>query len=642
MNKSNSFHQTRNVVVHFTLFDEETIHRFQQGDLHDAYDYFGSHICEVNQQKGFYFSVWAPNAKLVGVVGDFNQWNSHQHILFPRLDQSGIWEGFIPAMQQGCLYKFYIVGQNDISYFKADPYARFAELRPANASITWCTNYKWKDRMWMRSRKKNNSLQAPWNVYELHVGSWMRPLHQHGFHSYRAIASLLIPYLLEMGFTHVELMPVMEFPYDKSWGYQCTGYFAATSRYGTPDDLMFLIDELHKNKIGVILDWVPSHFPRDEHGLYFFDGAHTYEYADMRKGFHPDWNSYIFNYKRGEVQSFLISSAHFWMKYFHADALRVDAVNSMVRLDFSRKKGTWIPNEKGTNENLEAILFLKKLNQRLYNDFPDTQTIAEDASDWKGVTTPVNFGGLGFGMKWMMGWMHDTFRYFKASHTKRLHIQDTFTFSLMYFYHENFMLPFSHDEVVHGKSPMIYKMPGSEYEKFANVRLLYAYMYLHPGAKLLFMGNEFGQTTEWDENKELDWHLLQHDSHKKLKQCVAFLSHFYRNHPVLYKDQFEPKNFEWTMIDKKSDGVVAFKRKGRFSRDDIQVILNLSHKNYTNWGMEIKGKLQWKEVFNSNDLVYWGSGTHQNSEIPIKILEKKKKICEINLQIPALSALILQ
>ncbi len=629
-------------VWNYSLLNNQIIDLFQRGELSKAYEVFGCHQLSALNTQGFYFAVWAPNAESVSVVGDFNEWNKNSHPLFVRLDHSGIWEGFIPNLPQGSIYKYHITSIQKVEILKADPYATFAELRPATASVTWNLNHQWNDEEWISKRKNYNALDAPWNVYEMHLGSWMRPnkLDENSFNTYEQITDRLVPYIKEMGFTHVELMPIMEFPYDRSWGYQCTGYFAATSRFGVPEDLMKMIDVLHQNNIGVILDWVPSHFPADAHGLYLFDGAHTYEYADMRKGFHPDWNSYIFNYKRGEVRSFLISSAHFWLNYFHADGIRVDAVNSIIRLDFSRKHGEWSPNEYGGNENIEAIDFLKKLNELIYKDFPDIQTIAEEASDWPGITSPLEHGGFGFGMKWMMGWMHDTFRYFKTHHNNRHHAQDTFTFSMMYFYDEKFMLPLSHDEVVHGKSPMIYKMPGTEFEKFANLRLLYAYMYTHPGAKLLFMGNEFAQTSEWHEESELDWHLLEHESHQKLKDCVKDLCHLYKNEPALYEYQFDPKGFEWTIVNRKHDGVVAFKRKGKNKEDDLLIVLNNSNKNFTNWGIVVEGKASWKEIFNSNSTAYWGSGKHMNDKITIKLIDKKTTTCEINITIPALSLLI--
>jgi 1,4-alpha-glucan branching enzyme len=633
------FINTSAPVWNYSLFSDEVIALFQQGLLRNAYEYFGSKKLEVHKTDGFYFSVWAPHAKKVFVAGDFNAWNQHSHLLYPRLDKSGIWEGFIPKVSHGEHYKYVIETASGENLLKSDPYAFYSEFRPSTASRAWQLHYQWNDKKWMRFRKKYNSLQAPWNVYELHLGSWMKPNKhdENSFNSYRQTADLLIPYLLKTGFTHVELMPVMEYPYDKSWGYQCTGYFAATSRYGAPEDLMYLIDQLHQNNIGVILDWVPSHFPSDAHGLFRFDGAHTYEYADMRKGYHPDWNSYIFNYGRGEVRSFLISSAHFWLHYYHADGIRVDAVNSIIRLDFSRKPGDWEPNIYGGNENIEAIEFLKQMNLILYEDFPDIQTIAEEASDWPGITLPVHLGGFGFGMKWMMGWMHDTFKYFKTHHHQRHQLQDVFSFSMMYFYNENFMLPLSHDEVVHGKSPMIYKMPGLEHEKFATLRVLYGYMYTHPGAKLLFMGNEFAQTTEWQEQTELNWELLQFVSHNKMLDYVAALSHLYKSEPALYQMQFEPDGFEWVELDRRTDGVMAFKRKGKRKKDDLLVVLNVSGNHYHQWSMKISGKKTWKEILNTNDIAFWGTGQLLNPELICSSTNKKTMTCEIIFDIPALS-----
>ncbi len=637
------FVDTLKNVWNYSLFTDDIIQLFQSGLLTNAQDFFGAKKITAVNTDGFYFSIWAPNAKMVSVVGDFNEWNTDTHQLFVRLDKSGIWEGFIPHIRKGSLYKFHITSTNNLTLYKADPYAIFSELRPATSSITWDFNFKWSDKKWMSNRHKKNALNAPWNIYELHLGSWMRPNKndENSFNSYLQIAERLVPYIEEMGFTHVEFMPIMEFPYDKSWGYQTTGYFSATSRFGEPEDLMFLINKLHQHNIGVILDWVPSHFPGDAHGLYLFDGEHTYEYADMRKGFHKDWNSYIFNYKRGEVRSFLLSSAHFWLKYYHADGMRVDAVNSIIRLDFSRKKGEWEPNEIGTNENLEASDFIKILNKEIYTTFPDVQMFAEDASDWPGITNSIENGGYGFGMKWMMGWMHDTFKYFKYSPAERLKHQNKITFSMMYYFHEKFALTLSHDEVVHGKSPMIYKMPGNEKEKFANLRLLYGYMYTHPGAKLMFMGNEFGQTSEWNEASELDWQLLQYECHDKLKNYVRDLSHLYKQETALFELQFEQKGFEWVELNKKNDGILIFKRQSKIASNNLIVIMNMSNRNYMHWGMKLFYKEDWKEIFNSNDTKYWGSGECINDQI-IQQNEKKHNSSEIIINIPALSILILR
>lgn len=636
------FIDTEKLVWNYSLFSTEDITRFQHGNLHNAYEYFGSHHREVLNTEGFYFAVWAPNATHVSVIGEFNGWKKALHPLFVRLDRSGIWEGFIPRLPQGTLYKYYIKGFKGAELEKADPFARYAELKPATASVAWQLDYEWKDEEWMHHRRQHNSLHSPWSVYEVHLGSWMRPdkNNEDWYNTYAQIAERLVPYVKAMGFTHVEFMPVMEHPYDGSWGYQGTGYFAPTSRYGRPQDFMLLVEQLHLNDIGVILDWVPSHFPHDSHGLYMFDGTHTYEYADMRKGFHPDWNSYIFNYKRAEVVSFLISSAHFWLKYYHADGIRVDAVNSIIRLDFSRKEGEWEPNEYGGHENIEAIDFIKKLNTVLYQDFPDVQTIAEEASDWPGMTLEVEKGGFGFGMKWMMGWMHDTFRYFKKLPEHRPLHQDDFTFSMAYFYNEKFMLPISHDEVVHGKSPMLYKMPGNEWEKFASLRLLYSSMFMHPGAKLLFMGCEFGATAEWNHHTELQWDLLQYEAHKNMQECVRSLNLLYRSEPALHEEQFWHKGFEWIDLEHRPQGVLVFMRKGKLHSNDLLIVLNVTKTPYTKWKLEVKGKIAWKEIFNSDDVKYWGTGNYMNENITCTELDKKRRLCEINFNIPPLAAMV--
>jgi len=564
--------------------------------------------------------------------------------LFVRLDNSGIWEGFIPHVLEGEAYKYHIHGFGGLKLDKGDPFAHFWEKRPFTASITWDLSYQWNDDAWMKKRKKHNALNAAWSVYEVHLASWMRPEknNEEVYNTYAQITERLVPYVAEMGFTHVELMPVMEHPFDGSWGYQGTGYFAPTSRFGSPQEFMAMVDAFHHAGIGVILDWVPSHFPYDAHGLFMFDGTHTYEYADMRKGYHPDWNSYIFNYKRGEVKSFLISSARFWCDKFHIDGLRVDAVSSMLRLDYSRNEGQWEPNEFGGNGNLEAIAFIKDLNETLYRDFPDIQTIAEEATDWPKISRPTFEGGLGFGMKWMMGWMHDTLRYFKRDGIFRQFHQDEFTFSMMYYYDENFMLPLSHDEVVHGKSPMLYKMPGDEWQKFANLRLLYSYMFMHPGGKLLFMGNEFGQTQEWNYKSELQWELLQFDCHKMLKDCVRDLAILYRDEPALHENQFNTKGFEYVDVNHRAESVVIFRRKGTKPADDIVVLLNLTPVPRLDWTVYLKGKTKWKEIFNSDHKKYWGTGDVFNPDIPMELVNKKEKEYKLTVHLAPLSAVILK
>ena len=640
-NNLSSIDKSKMVWVH-SLFTPEDIKLFANGKLFYGHEKFGSRFINIDNTDGFYFAVWAPNATAVSVIGEFNGWKTNLHPLYVRLDKSGIWEGFIPRLQECALYKYHIKGLSDEEMYKADPYAVFSERLPGNASLIKQINYDWHDDEWMHKRKENNSLTAPWSIYEVHLGSWMRPEKNKPllFNSYAEIKERLVPYVKAMGFTHVEFMPLTEFPYDGSWGYQCTGYFAATSRFGSPQDLMGLVNEFHKNDIGVIFDWVPSHFPADEHGLYKFDGAHTYEYADMQKGFHKDWNSYIFNYGRGEVRSFLLSSAHFWLKYFHGDGLRVDAVNSIIRLDFSRGPGEWTPNKKGGHENLEAISFLQSFNEMVYREFPDVQTIAEEASDWPNITKAISQKGLGFGMKWMMGWMHDTFGYFKKTWAERAAVQNDLTFSMMYFYDEKFMLALSHDEVVHGKSPMIYKVPGSETDRFANLRLLYTYMYTHPGAKLLFMGNEFGQTNEWNYDSELQWELLQYPSHEGLQACVRKLNHLYKTEPALHELQFSKKGFLWEKIDEPESGVIIYRRIGKLREEDAVVILNLSDNAFTDKEIILQGKLTWSEIFNSNDLKFWGSGLYKNTSDTVQIMNKKKMICKISVNIAPFSGII--
>lgn len=638
------FVDTTQPVWNYSLFTEEDVRNFQQGTHYRLYEHLGSHLLEVNHVKGTYFAVWAPNATFVSVVGHFNQWDQLQHPLRVRLDHSGIWEGFIPGVLQGEAYKYHIHGFQGVRLDKGDPFAHYWEKRPQTASIVWDIQYDWKDAAWMKSRKKSNQLDAPFSVYEVHLASWMRPdpANEEVYNTYAQIAERLVPYVQDMGFTHVEFMPVMEHPFDGSWGYQGTGYFAPTSRFGNPQEFAALVDALHQAGIGVILDWVPSHFPYDAHGLFMFDGTHTYEYADMRKGYHPDWNSYIFNYKRGEVKSFLISSARFWCDRFHTDGLRVDAVSSMLRLDYSRSAHQWEPNEYGGNGNLEAIAFIKDLNETLYRDFPDVQTIAEEATDWPKISRPTFEGGLGFGMKWMMGWMHDTLDYFKMDPVFRQFHQDKFSFSMMYYYDENFMLPLSHDEVVHGKSPMIYKMPGDEWQKFANLRLLYTYMFTHPGAKLLFMGNEFGSTLEWNYKSELPWYLLQFECHKGLQNCVRQLNSIYRAEPALYEKQFEPGGFEWIDLNHRSESVMVYSRIGKKASDRMIIVMNVTPIVRNDWEIYVYGKKKWKEVFNSNDVAYWGTGNVFNPEIKSTLVDKATNCYRITLNLPPLAAIILK
>lgn len=635
---------TSKSVWNYSLLTDDDINNFQQGTHYRLYNKFGSHAATVNGVEGMYFAVWAPNATALSVKGNFNHWQNHEYQLLPRWDKSGVWEGFIPGFKNGEVYKYHIVGYQGVETDKGDPFAHFWELKPRTASITWGMDYKWNDEEWMKIRKKKNALNAPWSVYEVHLASWMRPdkHDEDKYNTYAQITERLVPYVKEMGFTHVEFMPVMEHPFDGSWGYQGTGFFAPTSRFGSPQDFMAMVEAFHQEDIGVILDWVPSHFPYDAHGLFMFDGTHTYEYADMRKGYHPDWSSYVFNYKRGEVKSFLISCARFWFDVFHADGLRVDAVSSMLKLNYSRKEGEWEPNEFGGDGNVEAIAFIKDLNETIYRDFPDVQTIAEEATDWPGVSRPTFAGGLGFGMKWMMGWMHDTLKFFKIDPLFRSSAQDQLTFSMVYFNDENFMLPLSHDEVVHGKSPMIYKMPGDDWQKFANLRLLYTYMFTHPGGKLLFMGNEFAATSEWNYKTELPWELLQYDSHKMMKECVKDILHLFKNEPAFYEKQFSQEGFQWHDLSHHNECVVSYRRKGEKSKEEVLVILNLTPVARLNWKVRVTGKSAWKEIFNSDDKKYWGTGDVYNPDIQIKLLDKKEDLHELTLNLPPLGAIVIK
>ena len=638
------FVDTQQKVWNYSLFKDEDVRNFQNGTHYSLYQLFGNKQLEVAGVKGTYFAVWAPNATAVFVKGNFNDWNNDTHPLKVRQDSSGIWEGFIPAILQGEVYKYHLHGYQGVKLDKGDPFANYWELRPLTASITWDTKYEWKDSKWLEQRKIKNRTDQPYSVYEVHLASWMRPdkNNENAYNSYSQLIKLLVPYVKEMGFTHVEFMPIMEHPFDGSWGYQGVGFFAPTSRFGNPQEFAALVEAFHTAEIGVIVDWVPSHFPYDAHGLFMFDGANTYEYADMRKGYHPDWNSYIFNYKRGEVKSFLISSARFWCDQFHIDGLRVDAVSSMLRLDYSREEGQWEPNEFGGNGNIEAIAFIKDLNITLYRDFPYIQTIAEEASDWPGISKPTFMDGLGFGMKWMMGWMHDTLDYFKLDPLFRPFHQDKFSFSMMYYYDENFMLPLSHDEVVHGKSPMLYKMPGDDWQKFANLRLLYTYMFTHPGAKLLFMGNEFAATKEWNYTTELQWDLLTIQSHAGMKLCVQSLNELYKSYPSFYEYQFDPKGFEWVEVNKREEAVIAFKRKGKNAEDDILVVMNMTPLPRHAFPIHVYGKKQWKEIFNSDAKKYWGVGDLNNASIPMESQDENGDWNKLLLNLPALSAIVLK
>ena len=592
----------------YSLFTDQDIYLFREGNHHKLYEKFGSHSVVVDGIEGVYFSVWAPFATEVSVIGDFNKWHSETHKLLPRWDESGIWEGFIAGLKWGDVYKYGIRTNKGVLLEKGDPFAVSWEQNLQAGSLVSTTWFEWNDNNWMSERWKKNSLKAPMSVYEIHLGSWMRGTDDPDkFFNYREIAERLVPYIKEMEFTHVEFMPVMEYPYDPSWGYQVTGFFAATSRFGSPQDLMFLINELHNNDIGVLLDWVPSHFPGDANGLHFFDGTFLYEHEDPRKGFHPDWKSYIFNYGRPEVKSFLISNALFWLDRYHADGLRVDAVTSMLHLDYSRNEGEWEPNIYGGNVNLEAKKFLQDFNKAVYKEFPDIITIAEESSDFPMLTKPVYDGGIGFGMKWMMGWMHDTLNYFKEDPIDRKYQHNKLTFGSMYVYNENYMMPLSHDEVVHGKASLIYKMPGDEWQKFANLRALYLYMFTHPGAKLLFMGNEFAQTREWNFTQSLDWHLLDYSVHKGMHDFVKKLNYLYRNETALYENNFSPDGMEWVEANDADNSIYIYLRKGKSEDDALMVVLNLTPRVF-DYKIGVDEGTNWEVILNSDDEQFAGSG----------------------------------
>lgn len=626
----------------FSLFTDFDISLFRSGKHYRLYEKFGSQTVFLNGRQGVYFAVWAPNAKKVSVVGNFNGWNPHSHELFVRWDESGIWEGVIFNIGIGELYKYSIETHQGDILEKSDPFALVLEVPPKTASMVSTTWYQWKDEKWMRNRNEHNRLDRPFAVYELHIGSWIRdPNDPERLLTYREIAEKLVPYVKSMGFTHVELMPIMEHPYYPSWGYQITGYFAATSRYGTPQELMYLIEQLHKHDIGVILDWVPSHFPGDAHGLYRFDGSALYEHEDMRKGFHPDWKSYIFNYGRNEVRSFLISNALFWLERYHIDGLRVDAVASMLYLDYSRNAGEWEPNEFGGRENLEAVHFIKEFNEAVYANYPDVQTIAEESTSWPGVCKPTYDNGLGFGMKWMMGWMHDTLNYFKEDPINRQYHHDKLTFSSVYAFHEHFMLPLSHDEVVYGKHSLINKMAGDEWQKFANLRALYLYMYTFSGTKLMFMGGEFGQLVEWNVNQSLDWHLISEAPHKGLMSYVKALNMLYKSEPALYEKAFSGDGFEWLEMGDTQQSVIAYIRKGHDKNNDVVVVINLTPVVRENYRLGVPSAGNWEVIFNSDEMNYHGSGVtigNIKSE-PIHWMHKDNSIA---LTLPPLGGLVLK
>ena len=588
---------------------DQDVYLFNEGTHYRMYEKLGAHLAAAGHDAGVSFAVWAPNAREVSVIGDFNDWKPGAHALRSR-GSSGIWEGFIPGIGKGALYKFHIVStQHGYTGDKADPFGVFHEKPPRTASVVWDLDYTWADGEWMGQRARRQTVRAPISVYEVHLGSWMRLPEENGRPlSYRETAPRLAEYVERLGFTHVEFLPIMEHPFYASWGYQTTGYFAPTSRYGTPQDFMYLVDYLHQHGIGVILDWVPSHFPSDGHGLAYFDGTHLFEHADWRKGFHPDWNTYIFNYGRNEVRSFLLSSAMIWLDKYHADGIRVDAVASMLYLDYSRKEGEWIPNQFGGRENLEAIDFLRQFNTQAYKEHPGIQTFAEESTAWPMVSRPTYVGGLGFGMKWDMGWMHDTLAYFAQNPIHRKYHHNHLTFRMLYGFTENFVLPLSHDEVVHGKGSLIGKMPGDEWQKFANLRLLFGYMFAQPGKKLLFMGDEFGQVREWTHDASLEWHVLQYAFHRGVQFWVEQLNRVYREQPALHELDTDPAGFEWVDANDNETSVLSFLRKGKSSTDTVLIVCNFTPVPRLEYQVGVPCGGYWRELLNSDAKDYAGSG----------------------------------
>jgi 1,4-alpha-glucan branching enzyme len=629
--------ETRPKLTDFDLF------LYGKGTHYRTYEKFGAHLLEEDGKKGVYFAVWAPNAQYVSVIGSFNNWEAWLHPMTP-IGNSGVWELFIPGVKEGDQYKFEIKGPNGFWAQKADPYAFAAELRPRTASVV-CDlgRYQWNDTTWIEQRGQTKWHEKPISVYEVHLGSWKR---QDGWRwlTYRELAEQMIPYVKEMGYTHIELMPIAEHPFDGSWGYQTSGYYAPTSRFGTPDDFRFFVDRCHQAGIGIILDWVPAHFPKDAHGLGYFDGTHLYEHSDPRQGEHMDWGTLIFNYGRNEVSGFLLSNAIFWAHEYHIDGLRVDAVASMLYLDYSREAGQWIPNRYGGRENLEAIEFIKHFNSMVHAECPGFLTFAEESTAFPQVSHPVDFGGLGFDFKWNMGWMNDTLKYFSKDPVHRKYHQGDLTFSMIYAFTENFILPFSHDEVVHGKASLLDKMPGDFWQKFANQRLLFAYMFAHPGKKLLFMGCEIGQWREWDATTSLDWNLLAYEPHQKLRKLVAKLNHLYTKEAALYDIESSWQGFDWIDFHDAQSSVVCFLRKGHDPQEIIVCALNLTPTPRPGYRIGLPQAGDWKVILNTDAAVYGGSdsGPKEDADYDAHHLPWHGKGFSIQLDLPPLGALMLK
>ncbi|MCB0647541.1 MAG: 1,4-alpha-glucan branching protein GlgB [Saprospiraceae bacterium] len=629
-------------VKKHSLMSEFDIYLFKAGKHFKLYEKLGAHLMTLDGEEGCFFAVYAPAADGVAVVGDFNNWDSGKHFLHVRFDSSGIWEGFIPGVKKGDAYKFKMKSSVDGGYYeKADPYARHTETPPHTASKVWDSNYQWGDSQWMKTRKAHNELDKPYSIYEVHLGSWKKKEGNQSL-TYQDHADQLVSYVKEMGFTHVELLPIMEHPYEPSWGYQVTGFFAPTSRFGAPEDMKYMVDRFHQEGIGVILDWVPAHFPSDAFALARFDGSHVYEHPDLRKGYHPDWRSLIFNFERNEIRSFLISSAMFWMGEYHADSLRVDAVASMLYLDYSREQGEWEPNEYGGNENLAAVSFIKDFNAAIYANYEGTHTIAEESTAFSGVTNPVDQGGLGFGMKWMMGWMHDTLNYFGTDPIFRKYHQNNITFSIVYAFSENFCLPLSHDEVVHGKGSIMQRMPGDEWQRFANLRCLYSYMFTHPGTKLLFMGNEIGQYDEWNFKESIQWNLLEYKPHKGLQTLVKDLNKLYKEETALSSLQFDPKGFEWVDFSDHEKSIITYLRKGNDNDDALLVVCNFTPESWKGYRIGVPQRGTWSIVLNSDDEKYYGSGFLKSSAFESQKTTSHGRMFSIEMDIPPMAVVVLK
>lgn len=628
----------QNRMKHYSLFTDQDSHLFKEGRHFRLFDKLGSRVVEVDGETGVYFAVWAPNAKSVRVMGNFNFWNNEECQMYPRWDHTGIWEGFIPGLENGEVYKYAIETRSGQILEKSDLYAYSWEIPPATATRVASLDYSWKDEKWMRKRAAHNSINSPFSVYEVHMGSWRKKgLNGEENLSYLELIDTLVPYVRDMGFTHVEFLPVMEHPFTGSWGYQTLGYFAPQSRCGSPQDFMALIDAFHQEGIGVVLDWVPSHFPGDVHGIHQYDGTALYEHADPKEGYHQDWSSYIYNYGRNEVRSFLISSAIYWFEKYHIDGMRVDAVASMLYRDYSRKDGEWVPNKHGGRENLEAISFLKDFNEEVYRNFPDVQTIAEESTAFPMISRPTYLGGIGFGQKWMMGWMNDTLEYFKRDAIYRKHHHNEISFSLVYAFTENFMLPLSHDECVHGKGSIMDRMPGDLWQQFANARLLYAYMFTHPGTKLNFMGNEFGQWQEWSEERSLDWHLLEHETHQGLQNTIRDLNQLYRNEKALYELPFSADGFEWIDHNDNENTVISYVRKS--GDEKLVVVCNFTPIVHENYRIGVPFDKTCIEIFNSDETKYNGSGvTNEKLRVEHQPWQGREK--SISIQIPPLGVCV--